>query len=155
MTEVRIYKIDRKSLSKVKTVLEAEDTAKLSLKCKKCNTSENIVVKASEVKRHDEGKAMHKGCDGAWTVENKEYIRNEWPRVGYILREAKSLGVAGDAFYLFVKTEDPAFFGANEPKVMIDGVEKVSGTVADQIKRTIEEEQEKAAAGMGGIFEGF
>lgn len=85
----------------------------------------------------------------------QEYIRNEFARNGYTLRDAKSMGIEKDCFYLYINGPDE-FFTKNEERITkIEGVEKISGEEYDQVKNKIEAEAGGAEEGVGSVFSGF
>lgn len=85
----------------------------------------------------------------------EECVRNEFARNGYILRDAKSMGIEKDCSYLYIKGLDE-FFAKNEERLTkLEGLEKISGEEYDQVKNKIEAEAGGAEEGVGAVFSGF
>jgi len=88
------------------------------------------------------------------TPEGQKFRINEFARVGYTLRDAKSLGLNESCTYLYIKADD-VFFTKNEKTILFNGVKKIEGEEFEKVKRKIEEESSGAEIGMGSVFSGF
>ena len=76
---------------------------------------------------------------------------NPFKRQGYLLRDARALGLEGERFYLYIKA-DEAFFEKNE-KVLIDaGAKLLEGEELEKIKGLIEEAEEAAGQAFGSLW---
>lgn len=125
---IKIYEIELTNLHKIKNVLEAPDSAasELDVEIEK-EQGEGIMEKAK-----------------AWKI-------NEWKKNGYILREAKSLGIDKKVFYLYVDASE-YFFERNEKDIIELGAKLLTGNDYENIKNKIEESEAGAAQGLGLIF---
>lgn len=81
----------------------------------------------------------------------QEWVKNEFARNGYTLRDARSLGFDEDCNYLYINAEK-SFFDKNEKAILVKGVAKLQEKKYDEVKEKIEEEQSGAAEGVGAIF---
>ncbi len=125
---IKIYEIKLAKLQKIKNVLEAQDTA----------TGELDVEIEKEAGKGNLEKAK------AWRV-------NEFKKNGYILREARALGIEKKVSYLYI-SGDEKFFERNE-KVLFDlGAKVLGGKDAQEIKEKIEALEQGASEGIGFIF---
>jgi len=152
--ESRIYEIDKKTLQKVKTILEKKDTMDLEIKCKQCGKVETKTIDANRYNEFfgDDGeKEIKCSCGGIADVSIKGRFTNEFVLNGYILRDGGSLGIKKDLTYLYMKAED-SFFEKHEKEILVEGVKRITGTDFEKVKNEIEREQEAAAEGIGGIF---
>ena len=93
---IKIYEIELAKLQKIKNVLEAPD------------------VSAGELDVELEKEAGKKG--GAME-KAKAWKANEWKKNGYILREAKALGIDKKASFLYVSASED-FFHRNEKSII-------------------------------------
>ena len=144
--EVRVYEIEKSAVSKVKNILEATDKTDVEIKCQECGKT--------EVKTIDVGRTCSDMCScGGPTkiISDKISYLNKFGRNGYNLVGAKSIDVDKESSFLYVKA-DKEFFENNESLIMIDGVKKLEGSGMEEIQKKIEEQEDKAAAGFGGIF---
>jgi len=125
---IRIYKIDSKDLDRVKSVLEAPDemTGELNVELEK-----------------EQGKG-NKEKAKAWKV-------NEFKKQGYILREAKTLGIDEKVSYLQING-DESFFNRNEKVLLNAGAKKIEGAEYEEIKSKIEEQEMGASESIGFVF---
>jgi len=125
---IKIYEIELSELQKIKSVLEAPDSAVGQLDF--------------EIEK-EEGKGIMEKAK-MWKI-------NEFKRVGYILREAKALGIDKKVAYLYIKADED-FFERNE-KILIDlGVKILEGKEYEEIKEKIEALEKEASEGLGFIF---
>lgn len=151
--EVKIYKIKNNDLANLKKVLDAEDMCEIKIKCNSCGNEKNEKINANNVVDYEgtekKPPKVKCSCGGALKVLEKNYIINHFKLNGFTLRDGKSLDLGENHTYLYIKAE-PEFFEKNE-KMLVD-VEKVYGIEFEKVKSKIEEEQDSAAAGLGGIF---
>lgn len=125
---IKIYEIEPNNLQKIKNILEAPETAAGEL--------------AVEIeKEHGKG-VMEKAK--AWKI-------NEFKRNGYVLREAKSIGIEKRVSYLYISAPED-FFERNEKILVDNGAKVLSGKEYDGVKIKIEESEAGAAGGLGLIF---
>lgn len=125
---IKIYEIALTDLQKIKNIIEAPDTVTGEL--------------ALEIEK-EQGKGQFEKAK-SWKI-------NEFKRNGYILREAKTLGIDKKVAYLFISAPDD-FFERNE-KILIDaGAKILTGKDYDEIKKKIEENENEVASGIGFIF---
>ena len=104
-----------------------------------------------------EAKKILEAQEGMKEIEpgKQEYVKNEFARNGYILRDAKSMGIDRNCSYLYIDGPDE-FFAKNEEKLTkIEGLEKTSGEEYEEIKNKIEAEAGGAEQGVGAVFDGF
>ena len=124
---IKVYEIPADKIDSVKNVIEAPD-----------QTSGELDVEIEK----EPGKGKEKAK--SWKV-------NEFKKQGYILREAKALGIEKKVFYLQISGED-SFFQRNE-KLLLDADAKVLNTKeADEIVKKISEMESNASNGIGFIF---
>lgn len=104
-----------------------------------------------------EAKKILEMPEGMKEVEpgKQEYIKNEFARNGYTLRDAKSMGIEKDCSYLYIDGLDEFFQKNEESLTKIDGVEKISGEEYEEVKNKIEGEESSAEEGVGAVFKGF
>ncbi|MGB9707933.1 MAG: hypothetical protein ACPLXC_01225 [Candidatus Pacearchaeota archaeon] len=127
---IRIYEIEIAKLQKIKNVLEAQDTA----------TGELDIELEKEAGK--KGSAMEKAK--AWRV-------NEWKKNGYILREAKAIGIDKKVSFLYVSAPED-FFERNEKQIVDLGANELKGEEFEKVKTKIEEAEQGASEGIGFIF---
>jgi len=72
---------------------------------------------------------------------------DHFARNGYILQDAKSLGIESDGNVLFVEAE-PSFFEEHEKELLIEGVVLIEGEESDKAVEAIEKSQENVASGI-------
>lgn len=125
---IKIYEIELTKLQKIKNVLEAPDSV-----------ADELDVEIEK----EQGKGVMEKAK-AWKV-------NEWKKNGYILREAKVLGIDKKVFYLYVSASDD-FFERNEKNIVELGAKLLIGNDYENIKTKIEESEAGAAQGLGLIF---
>jgi hypothetical protein len=80
-----------------------------------------------------------------------KWISNEWILRGYKLQDAKSLGLEGSNYFLYVKA-DNAFFQRNTPSLITAGAKELKNTELEKVKNKFESAEESAEAGFGSIF---
>ncbi len=97
-------------------------------------------------------KDVKKALEADDVVEENETNLNQWKRQGYDLRDSESLGFEEEGSYLYVEAPED-FFKENEEEIDHEGVKEKEGEEKQKIIDAIEEEKEKAAQGMGTIFE--
>lgn len=128
---IRIYEIEIAKLQKIKNVLEAPDVS----------TGELDVELEKEA-----------GKKGSTLEKAKTWKINEFKKNGYILREAKILGINKKVSYLYISGDD-GFFHRNE-KILIDlGAKKLEGKEFEDVKKKIDSLEQGASEGIGFIFE--
>ncbi len=84
-------------------------------------------------------------------LEENPYEENSFARVGYKLREGKSLGMAKEGYYLYIRSENAAFLEKAKAR-LADVAELLEGEEAEKVKSAVEEEENAAAKGIGDIF---
>lgn len=85
---------------------------------------------------------------------SQKWKTNEFARVGYTLRDAKTLGIEENCAFLYIKAEDD-FFAKNEKAILLEGVKKTEGAEFEKVREKIEAEKGGAEAGVGAVFAGF
>ncbi|MFH0929556.1 MAG: hypothetical protein V1818_04370 [Candidatus Aenigmatarchaeota archaeon] len=154
--EVRIYEIEKNAVSKVKSILESTDKSDIELKCQKCEKTETKTIDAGRLTSDESNERFEKAnpctCGGPTKIVSSKisYI-NELVRNGYGLHGAQAIEVEKDSSFLYIKADED-FFRKNEKLLMIEGVKKMEGNEMEKIKNKIEELEEKALEGFGGIF---
>lgn len=124
---IKIYEIAPNKLAQVKNLLEAPDTA-----------GEELEVELEK----EPGKGSEKAK--AWKI-------NEFKKQGYILREAKALGISKDCSYLHIEASED-FFKKNEKNLLDAGAKIVSKKDFEEIKKKIETSEQEASEGIGFLF---
>lgn len=125
---IKIYEIELAKLQKVKNVLEAPEIP-----------GEELGVEIEK----EQGKGVFEKAK-VWKI-------NEFKRNGYILREAKALGIDKKVSYLYINAPED-FFERNE-KILVDlGAKILKDKEYEDIKIKIEESEAGAAGGLGLIF---
>jgi hypothetical protein len=125
---IKIYEIAPEHLAKLKNILEAQETVAGEL---------DVEIEKEQGKGNLE-KAK------AWKI-------NEFKRNGYILREAKALGIDKRVSYLYIDSSDD-FFKRNE-KILIDnGAKLMHGHEFEEVKSKIQSSEETSAQGLGLLF---
>ncbi len=127
---IKIYEIELAKLQRVKNVLEASDVSAGEL---------DVELEKEAGKK---GSAMEKAR--AWKA-------NEWKKNGYILREAKALGIYKKVNYLYVSAPED-FFERNEKQIIELGAKTLEGKEFDDVKNKIEEAELGASEGIGFVF---
>ena len=93
--------------------------------------------------------------EGEKEVEGEtKWVKNEFARNGYSLRDARSMGFEEPCSYLYIKAEDE-FFEQNEKAIMKEGVKRLEGEDYERVQAKIEGEQAGAAEGVGAVFGDF
>lgn len=129
---IKIYEISPDKLSRVKNILEAPEKA----------------VGELEV-----GIEKEAGKKGTKVEKAKEWTVNEFKRVGYVLRDAKTLDIEKDASYLYFNASND-FFERNEKQLIEAGARVLEGEEFEKVKKKIEAAESEALAGVGFIFGG-
>jgi len=130
MAMIRIYEVSKENLVKVKSVLEAPDTV------------------AGEL---DVELATEEGKKGAKVEKAKEWKLNEFKRQGYILRDAKALGLEKSCSYLYIEANED-FFSRNEKILLGAGIKTLEGEEFEKVKEKIKAGEEAAAESIGAVF---
>ena len=125
---IQIYEIPKAKIQEIKNILEAQDQADKELDV--------------EIEK-EQGKGKFEKAK-SWKV-------NEFRKQGYILREAKAIGMSEDNSFLYIKG-DENFFKRNEKTLIDSGAKKIEGKKFEEVKENIEKQEEKAASGVGFIF---
>lgn len=127
---IKIYEILSDKLSSVKNILEAPEKA----------------IGELDVEIEKEA-----GKKGTKVEKAKEWQINEFKRQGYILRDAKALGMDKKCNYLYIDA-DADFFERNEKTFLDAGAKILENTEHEKIKKKIEELESGASTGVGFIF---
>jgi hypothetical protein len=125
---IKIYEISADKIDSVKNVLEAPDQAEGEL---------NVELEKEPGKG---GKEKAK----SWKV-------NEFKKQGYILREAKALGIEKKAFFLQISADED-FFKSNEKFILEAGAKVLNTKESEDIIKKISDMESNASAGIGLIF---
>ncbi|MEM4153112.1 MAG: hypothetical protein QXK80_03295 [Candidatus Pacearchaeota archaeon] len=125
---IKIYEIEPNNLQKIKNILEAPDSVTNELDF--------------EIEKEQGKGVMEKA---------KEWKINEWKKNGYILRDAKALGINKKVSFLYVSASED-FFERNEKNIIDLGAKPLSGEDYENVKNKIEESEEEVAEGLGFIF---
>ncbi len=80
-----------------------------------------------------------------------KWIINEFKTQGYILREGRAIGHGAEASYLYIKADDE-FFKRNEKALLDAGAKLLKGKEAAEVQKKIEDLENAAIEGLGGIF---
>ncbi|RME79607.1 MAG: hypothetical protein D6769_01945 [Methanobacteriota archaeon] len=83
-------------------------------------------------------------------VESDPYETDSFARVGYKLKEAKTLGLDKEGYYLYIDAGEE--FIAQATKKLEGVAERKSGEEAESVKKAVEEEEASASAGIGNLF---
>ncbi len=124
---IKVYEIPSDKIVQVKNILEAPDDISGEL---------NVEIEK------EPGKAKEKAK--SWKI-------NEFKKQGFILREAKALGIEKKAFYLQIEA-DESFFKRNEPAILEAGAKILNTSDADNIIKKINDMESNASTGIGFIF---
>jgi hypothetical protein len=81
----------------------------------------------------------------------KSWKINEFKKNGYILRDAKTLGIDKKCSYLYISGDDD-FFGRNEKILIENGTKLMSGKESEEIQKKIDDLENQASSGLGFIF---
>ncbi|OYT38076.1 hypothetical protein B6U82_00590 [Candidatus Pacearchaeota archaeon ex4484_31] len=126
---IRVYEIGKESIEKVKKILEAEEKPSKEL---------DFELETEEGKKARIEKA-------------REWAINEFKRQGFILRDAKALGIEKECFYLYINASNE-FFERNE-KILVDaGAKPLEGKEMEEVKKKIETSENKASESFGFLF---
>ena len=125
---IKIYEIAAERLQQMKNMLEAQDVISGEL---------DVEIEKEQGKGNLE-KAK------SWKV-------NEFKRNGYILREAKILGIDKKVSYLYIEASE-MFFRDNEKLLIEKGAKILEGSEYEQVKAKIQEAENAASAGIGFLF---
>jgi len=125
---IKVYEIPADKIDSVKNILEAPD-----------QTSGELDIELEKNPgKGDKEKAK------SWKI-------NEFKKQGFILREAKALGIEKKVFYLQISGEDE-FFKRNEKFLLDAGAKTLNTKEADDIIKKINELESNASSGIGFIF---
>ncbi len=125
---IQIYEIPKAKIQEIKSILESQDQADKELDV--------------EIEK-EQGKGKFEKAK-SWKV-------NEFRKQGYILREAKAIGMSEDTPFLYIKG-DEGFFKRNEKTLIDAGAKRIEGKKFEKVKDSIEKQEEEAASGVGFIF---
>lgn len=125
---IKIYEIAAERLQQMKNMLEAQDVVSGEL---------DVEIEKEQGKGNLE-KAK------SWKV-------NEFKRNGYILREAKILGIDKKVSYLYIEASE-MFFRDNEKLLIDKGAKVLEGSEYEQVKGKIQEAENAASASVGFLF---
>ena len=90
--------------------------------------------------------------DAKAVLENSDVVTNMWARNGYLLRDAKILGINKNCSYIYAEGPEEFFQKHENELTSIEGIEKVSGEEFNEVKQKIDDEQNNALSGVGAIF---
>lgn len=85
-------------------------------------------------------------------LEADPYSPGSFARVGYVLRQAKGLGIEGEEYYLKISAEKEILENLEEKLRDVQGLERLEGEEYEKVKKRFEEQEESAAIGLGSIF---
>ena len=125
---IKVYEIPVNKIDSIKNILEAPD-----------QTSGELDVEIEK----EPGKG-NKEKAKSWKI-------NEFKKQGFILREAKALGIEKKVFYLQISAEEE-FFQKNEKFLLDAGAKTLNSKEADDIIKKINELESSASSGIGFIF---
>jgi hypothetical protein len=125
---IKVYEISTAKIDSVKNILEAPDQ----------EAGELDVEIEKNPGKGDKEKAK------SWKV-------NEFKKQGYILREAKALGIEKKVFYLQISADED-FFKRNELMLLEAGAKTLNTADADSIIKKINDLESSASNGIGFIF---
>lgn len=157
--ETRIYKIEPSKVLAVKGILEREDMFDVKAVCPKCKNVKEGIFTHFEISKYQEKedsrgkiKPPEKNCDcgGQYVFEKNQIVINEYARNGYMLKVGEVVDKPG-ASYLYVKAQEE-FFEKNENSIIKAGAVLITGKEAEEVIQKIEEAEDAAACGLGGIF---
>ena len=127
---IKIYEISAEALDRIKKILESPESS----------------TKELDIEIEKEA-----GKKGTKVEKVKEWSANDFKRQGYILRDAKALEIGKKCSYLYIDAEEN-FFKKNE-KILLDaGAKILEGNEFEEVKKKIEEAENKASEGIGFIF---
>jgi len=124
---IKVYEIPAEKIDSVKNILEAPDQTSGEL---------NVEIEKEPGKGKEKAKS--------WKI-------NEFKKQGFILREARALGIEKKVFYLQISGEKD-FFQRNESAILNAGAKALNTSDADDIIRKINEMESNASSGIGFIF---
>ncbi len=102
--------------------------------------------------------------DFIYSVEGKEYealkkilegdslASDSFIRVGYHLRESKSLGLKGGSYLLHFRCDEAMAPTLKARLAPLNSAKELSGAERDALVARIDEEENAAASGFGNIF---
>lgn len=128
---IKIYEIPSEKLSAVKAILEAPE--------KEAGEIAGLELETEAGKK------------GAKVEAAKEWKINEFKRQGYLLRDAKSLGLEKACSYLYIDASED-FFERNEKTLLDAGARELKGEELEKVKEKIKAGEEAAAKSIGAIF---
>ncbi|MFH1285940.1 MAG: hypothetical protein ABIH99_05155 [Candidatus Micrarchaeota archaeon] len=80
------------------------------------------------------------------------YSEKSFSRVGYKLKEGKTLGADAAKYYLYFKAEADFFKFAEEKFKEVASVKRAQNETEEKIIASIQEEENAAEAGFGSMF---
>ena len=83
-------------------------------------------------------------------LEENPYDEKSFARVGYKIREARSLGIEEDGFFLYIKADEE--FLKNAKKKLSDVINNCEEEILKKAKKAFEEEENNAIIGFGLMF---
>ena len=83
-------------------------------------------------------------------VEADPYAEDSFAKAGYKLKEAKTLGVGEEGYYIYVKASED-FLGKARERLR-DIAEELEGEAKEKVAKAVEEEEAAASAGLGNLF---
>jgi GR25 family glycosyltransferase involved in LPS biosynthesis len=83
-------------------------------------------------------------------LEENPYDEKSFARIGYKIREAKSLGIEKNGYFLYIKADKDFLEMAKEK--LKDVTEDCEEEILKMAKKAIEEEENNAISGFGLIF---
>ncbi len=125
---IKVYEIPADKIDSAKNILEAPD-----------QSSGELDVELEK----EPGKAGKEKAK-SWKI-------NEFKKQGYILREAKALGIEKKVFFLEISAEED-FFKRNEKLLLDTGAKVLNTSDSDDIIRKISDMESNASSGIGLIF---
>ncbi|MEM4295324.1 MAG: hypothetical protein QXI89_00300 [Candidatus Anstonellales archaeon] len=83
-------------------------------------------------------------------LEQNPYEEQSFSRVGYKIREAKSIGLNADGYFLYIKASDDFIkFARDKLKEVLGSIDK---DMLEKAKQEIEKEEQDAISGFGSLF---
>lgn len=128
---IKIYEIPGSKISSVKAVLDAPDIATGEL--------EGITIETEA------------GRKGSRAEAAKTWKINEFKKQGFLLRDAKALGLEKACTYLQIDA-DAGFFERNEKQLIDAGAIELKGDDYEKVKAVIAAGEEAAAESIGALF---
>ena len=126
---IKIYEILGNKMAAVKAILEAPDVA------------------AGELA----GVEIEKEAGKGQLEKAKAWKANEFKKQGYLLRDAKALGIEKKCSYIQIDADDD-FFKRNEKMLLDAGAKALTGKDLEDVQAKIKAGEEAAAESIGAIF---